>query len=153
MFGLVSLFGKMFGSDKAIDKVMSGLGKAVDSAVFTPQERAHMVAQSQELLVDWAKGTSSGQNLARRFIAMVVVLTWMGMYVVTILVKLAAVWASDQYTDRLSQSSDTINELISGLNPIVAVIITFYFALPAMGQVASTAMNRFLKSDRRAPDG
>ena len=104
---IVSIFGNMFGTAKAGNKILG----MIDDSVETPQEKTGAY-------LDWIKATT-GSRLARRFIAIMTV----GVFLIMCLVLfvLAVLSFPDLVKAGLQVMVDT--EMVY----IVGLIISFYF--------------------------
>lgn len=68
----MSLWGKIFGSESALNKTIDGVYNGLDAVVFTDEERAEMRLKIVDHVGDYMQKTS-GQNLARRLIALLLI--------------------------------------------------------------------------------
>jgi len=152
----MSLIGKIFGSDAAIDKVIGHGKELLDDAFYTDQEeaadRAQAAKETRGLITEWIKN-SQGQNLARRVLAFAIGFTWLSMFVAATLLDLASVWAELPHTveagqvvynkfSTASQIIDTRNDQMTGA---IMLILGFYFAAPKISEIANTAMQKLSK--------
>ena len=71
----MSFWGKLFGSEKALDGVVSGVTDGLDKLIYTDEERADAAAtdrsEARKMVVQWMTATQ-GQNLARRLISLAI---------------------------------------------------------------------------------
>lgn len=74
----MNFLGKLFGSEKALSKSIDGIYNGLDAIVFTEEEKARMRLTILEKVGDFMEKTS-GQNLARRLIALTLVAQYMAM--------------------------------------------------------------------------
>ena len=69
----MSFFGRLFGTEKALEGVVEGVSKSLDALIYTDEEKAKEAArdrsEARRMVVDWLAATQ-GQNLARRLIAL-----------------------------------------------------------------------------------
>ncbi len=146
--GIGSFFGKLFGTDKALESVVSGVSNSLDKLVYTDEEKAEdhakSVTEARRMVVDWMAATS-GQNLARRLIALAITGAWLGMYLLSVFANMIAVFveADDKLVELSIIARNSANDMISA----VMLILAFYFAAPHMGDIASAALGK-MKSDR-----
>lgn len=143
MLGLKTL-GKVFGTEKALSSVVSGVRDGLDALAYTDEEKAHDAAKDREaargMVVDWMKATQ-GQNLARRLIALIVTVIWVVMYATTIVLGVASIWITGD--DKIVAAAKIIGERATEMNGAMMLILGFYFAAPHLGDIVSTAMSRF----------
>ena len=148
MFG-GKFIGRLFGSEKALDTMVSGVAKGLDALVYTAEEKAGDAAkersEARSMVVNWMAATS-GQNIARRVLALVITSVWVLQYVATAGLSLAAVWAAEPA--RLQASADIIGGYANQMNGAMMLILAFYFAAPHMGSIVSAALNRFAAPKR-----
>lgn len=143
MFGWL---GKIFGSEKAVEKGFDLIEKAGDAIWYTDEEKAQdrmrMVQHKDALLVKWME-TTQGQNLARRFIALMVTFVWLFMYMVSFFIDVAAVWVDAEKAKMLANTSEAMGEYASQMNGAMMLILAFYFAAPHMDKIVVGALDKF----------
>ena len=143
MFGFI---GRIFGTEKAIARTIDAVAKGIDKLVYTDEEKAGDAAKdrsnARKAVVGWMNATQ-GQNLSRRFIALLVVSIWALMYLSGLGLSVASVWVEDQ--DKLLKSSQVIQSYGEDISGAVMLILSFYFAAPYMGSIVDGALNRFGK--------
>jgi len=145
MFGVIGeTIGKMFGTDKAVKSVVDHTAGALDKLIYTDEEKAEDKAASRtearKMVINWMAATS-GQNLARRLIALTVTLIWGIQYLAVVGLSVAAVWVDNSL--KLTESAEVIGDYAVKTNAAFLLILGFYFAAPHMGNVAHKALDRF----------
>ena len=110
-------WGAIFGSSKNTETIINGAVAGMDKIVFTKEERADANAKLGEWYLKYLEATQP-QNLARRFIAIVVV----GLWAVVVLLGIATNYFNVSFSDYV------FNTLSSVVNPPFMIIIGFYFA-------------------------
>ena len=144
----MSWLGKLFGTDKAAEKLLDTGKQLLDDAFYTEAERAESAAQDRsevrKMLVEWMANTQ-GQNLSRRIIALSITGFWLLMHVISTAMVVSAVWVEQATNDKLSFSSQILDERIDGMTAAVMLILGFYFAAPYMGDIAKGALQRMQK--------
>ena len=112
----MNILGAIFGSPKNTDKLVDGAVSGIDKLFYTSEEKAENAAKVGEWFIRYLEA-SQPQNLARRFIAIVVTLLW----AVLVIAGIAIRWISYEASDFI----------FSVLKEIVAVpfagIMAFYF--------------------------
>lgn len=111
------LLGAIFGSSETSQELVKGAVLGIDKMIFTAEEKAEA---SQQLAAWWLKylAATQPQNLARRLIALVIVLLWALLVVVGV-----AVWKVDPaYSGFIFSTLDNI------VNDPFLMIMGFYFA-------------------------
>ena len=123
----MSLMGRLFGTDSAIKSVVETAGSLIDKA-FTSDEERRAEAQSKlmDQVIAYANATS-GQNVARRLIALLVIGVWLSCYVVAGLMLVAAAWVGEATAGRLAQNAETLGGMATDMNLYVAGITGYYF--------------------------
>lgn len=135
---------------------VNGLVKGLDALVYTDEERAHAASaersEARSVLVDWFKATS-GQNLSRRFLAMLIAFTWLLMYLVSAGLSVSVVFAPACDPDavqclaqQLNQASSIIGERADSMSGAMMLILGFYFAAPHLSSIVGPAVSKFSKS-------
>ena len=154
---MLDLLGRLFGAPKALEGIVDGASRALDTLVYTDQERAAdhaaQVTEARRMVIEWMASTQ-GQNLARRLIALSVTAVWLVSYLAAMAMDMLNVWIAD---DRLSRSAELARTAAGDMVPAVMLILGFYFAAPQMGQMATAAIaafgERFTPKDGRTRDG
>ena len=143
----MGFFGKLFGSDKALDSVVKSAASGIDALIYTDQEKAEAAAEqrseARQMVVAWMQATQ-GQNLARRLIALCITAVWLSMYLLAALASALAVWLSGSEAE-FHASAKIARELAGDMNPAVMLILAFYFAAPHMGDLAKVAIQKMQK--------
>ena len=136
--------GKVFGSEKALTGIVSGVTKGLDALAYTDEEKAGDAAKDRSeargMVVRWMEATS-GQNLARRALALIVTSVWLLQYVASAALSLASIWVAED--ERLRQSAAVIGDYAYQMNGAMMLILGFYFAAPHMGSIVEAAMTKF----------
>ena len=143
MFGFL---GKVLGTDKALSKTIEVVSNGLDSLVYTDQEKAEDGKKERTevrgMVVEWMRSTQ-GQNLARRIIALLIVVGWLSMYFGAMGLAVASVWVVAP--ERYQSSAEIVGNFAQGMNDAVMLILAFYFAAPHMGQIVGPALAAFGK--------
>lgn len=143
MGAITSFFGRFFGTETAvksmIDNVSSGLGKLVYTSQEKAEDEARSITEARSMMIEWIKATS-GQNLSRRCLAFLIAGIWAMQYISMQILSHTLVWAPifiENMTPEVikaMQSSITLcSESIKDVSNPFGIILTFYFALPYMG--------------------
>lgn len=143
----MSLWGKIFGTDKAIEKTIDIVSNGFDKLAYTSEEKAEADAKDRSearmMLLEWIKNTQ-GQNLARRSIAMAVTFTWLVQFLVAMIIGMVMPWISSaDIVGKLTATQVVVNNSAQQMNGAVMLILAFYFAAPHMGDIVSAAMKKF----------
>ncbi len=147
----MSFFGRLFGTEKALEGVVEGVSKSLDALIYTDEEKAKEAArdrsEARRMVVDWLAATQ-GQNLARRLIALCITGVWLGMYLISVLAGMFAVFTNDSgaiTAEKFNQVSTLAQKAAFDMSPAVMLILAFYFAAPHMGDIAKAVTSRFVK--------
>lgn len=117
------VFSSIFGNGDQADQIIDGAKKGIDAIVFTPEEKNEAGRSAFKLWIEFMEATK-GQNVARRWIAILVTILWSVMVVVTALLAVASSafeWAMDP--------AAAVLEVIGAyrVTEIVLLIMGFYF--------------------------
>lgn len=150
--GIGSFFGKLFGTEKALGGIVDGVTNGLDALVYTDEERAGDAAkdrsEARQMVVQWMASTQ-GQNLARRLIALAITGTWLGMYLLSVVCGMVAVFVNDGgavTADKVNAVGSIAKNAAMDMNPAVMLILAFYFAAPHMGDIAKAVTGKFTQS-------
>lgn len=146
-----TVLGKIFNSDKAIEKGIDTMAKGLDKIWYTTEERAdaeeaRWAAQhsarlkGQEMLISWIQA-SQGQNLARRWLTVNITSVWLVQMLLGMVFAIASVWSDDP--DRLLSTAGILQGYAAEMGTIVLIIVLFYFAAPHMGEALNMLLSRF----------
>lgn len=141
----MSFWGKLFGTDEAINTTINAVKNGLDALVYTDQEKAEDAAkersEARSMLVGWMEATQ-GQNLARRLISLAITGVWLCQYIVAqIASSIAIFWTSNAAS--LNQLSNLQLKSANDMSPAVMLILAFYFAAPHMGDFAQAVIEGF----------
>jgi hypothetical protein len=155
--GIGSLLGKVFGTEKALEKSIDAVVRAGDALVYTKEEkeaaRAALALRAQEVLLDWLKA-SQGHNVARRFLAIIITATWLSMYIISMLMDTVSPWLTDEtMRASLKASSLAVGARANEMNGAMMLILAFYFAAPHMGSIVEAALEKFGGKKKELPSG
>ncbi len=144
---MLKFIGKLFGSDKSVETIVSGVSRGLDSLVYTDEEKANAAAkeraEARSMVVDWMRSTS-GQNLARRFIALSLTMMWGVIHGIKTVLAAIAPWMTEK-TEQIMTSVRALEDATTQLNGAMMLILAFYFAAPHMGSIVEGALNKFGK--------
>lgn len=150
--GISSFFGKLFGTEKALGGIVDGVTNGLDALVYTDEEKAKDAAQdrseARKMIVQWMASTQ-GQNLARRLIALAITGTWLGMYLLSVIAGMVAVFTNSSgavTAEKVNAVGTIAKSAAMDMNPAVMLILAFYFAAPHMGDIAKAVTGRFTQS-------
>lgn len=148
----MSFWGKLFGTEKALNGIVDGVTNGLDKLIYTDEERADAAAkdrsEARQMVVGWMAATQ-GQNLARRLIALAITGTWLGMYLVSVLCGMIAVFTNNAgvvTAVKITEVGTIAKSAATDMNPAVMLILAFYFAAPHMGDIAKAVTGQFTKS-------
>ena len=144
MFGMIGgVIGKMLGSDKALGKAVDSISSGLDKMVYTDEEKADANAaattEARQFVVDWMRA-SSGQNLARRMIALTTTAVWLLQYILMNVMSIVSIWMDDPF--KVIAAIKVMAEYSATMKGAVMLILGFYFA-PHIPGIAMAAMKKF----------
>lgn len=142
--------GKLFGSDKAATSLIDNLSSGLDKLHYGDQEKAedkaNSVTEARQVLLKWLESTS-GSNLARRFIAITVTCIWSLQYVVSMILLGLVPWLPE-YSVAMNTSAMSLQSSGEAISGAMMLILGFYFAAPHLGSIVDRAMGKFDKSSK-----
>ncbi|OEJ64645.1 hypothetical protein [Magnetovibrio blakemorei] len=140
----MGFFGKIFGTEAALQGVVSGVTRGLDALVYTDEEKAGDAAkdrsEARKMVVEWMASTQ-GQSLARRLLALIITAVWLLQYLTSMALDLVAIWEVNPVN--LQLASSVIGERAGAMNGAMMLILGFYFAAPHMGDIAKAALLKF----------
>lgn len=146
----MSFWGKVFGTDKAIEGTIDAVRSGLDKLVYTDEEKADAAAaerqQARSMLVQWMEATQ-GQNLARRIISLAVTGVWLSQYVVAQLAMSIAVFWTDDAGEKLKRLAELNLKSADDMAPAAMLILGFYFAAPHLGSFVEMLQGRMKKGE------
>jgi hypothetical protein len=148
----MSFFGKLFGTEKALAGIVDGVTNGLDALIYTDEEKAGDAArdrsEARNMVVQWMAATQ-GQNLARRLISLAITGVWLGMYLLSVLCGMIAVFADSAGTvtaAKINAVGSISQSAAMDMNPAVMLILAFYYAAPHMGDIAKAVTGKFTQS-------
>lgn len=143
----MSFWSRLFGSPNATKEAVKAVRDGLDALWYTKEEKAADQAaeraEARGVLLEWVRN-SQGQNLARRFLAVLITFSWLFFKLVAVIVTTAALWTdAEKTTQQLEDTADLLGTFSSDMTPAVMLILGFYFAAPHMGRIAEAALVRF----------
>jgi len=148
MASIGKFFGRVFGSDKALEAAVNGVTNGLDALVYTDEEKAQAASgdrsEARSMVISWMQATQ-GQHLARRLIALSITGVWLFQYFISWACVFAAVFTPTQTALLLNQAATLTTEHADSMTGAVMLILSFYFAAPHMDKIVGAAMTRFSK--------
>jgi|TARA_R110000772_G_scaffold268728_1_gene398254 hypothetical protein len=148
----MSFWGKLFGTEKALNGIVDGVTNGLDALVYTDEEKAADAAadrsEARKMVVQWMAATQ-GQNLARRLIALSITGVWLSMYLLSVFCAMVAVFTNADgvvTAEKINQVGTIAKGAAMDMNPAVMLILAFYFAAPHMGDIAKAVTGKFTQS-------
>ena len=147
----MSLWGRVFASPQAITETAKAARDGIDALVYTEEEKATDAAkdrsEARQMLVGWLEATN-GQNVARRLLAILITFTWLGLYIISVILSSVAVFVEELMAAKLTTVSAIASTGAQDMNPAVMLILGFYFAAPYMGDIAKAVGDRFTRQTK-----
>lgn len=124
------LFAAIFGSSENTKTVVDGAVAGIDKMFFTDEEKSDASAKASEWFLRYLAATEP-QNLARRLIALIIVILWAGLIVVGVVAKGVEIWlfGLELAPDGSTLFSEFVFEVLASvvMNPFL-MVMGFYFA-------------------------
>ena len=147
-------FGRLFGTEKALNTIIEGASNGLDKLVHTGEEKSEEAArdrsEARKMVIEWLKNTQ-GQNLSRRLIALSITFVWLGSYLFGRVTAGLAIFTNNSgavTSEKLILLAEQSKETAHVMNPAVMLILAFYFAAPHMGEIVKGAFSRIQSKDR-----
>jgi hypothetical protein len=118
----VGLLSRIFGSSGTAAKVVDSAISGIDAVVFTKEEKAAANQKILDWYITYLKATQP-QNLARRLIAVIVVMLWALMIFSAVIAEGFGLSAFSEFTFKV---------IAENVNTPFSIIIGFYFAAHAI---------------------
>lgn len=126
----MSIFSALFPGPAAATKVIETAAKGIDALWYTEEEKAHdkqaAKREAAGMYVRWMEATS-GQNRARRAIALVVTALWAATFAAALLLDVAAPWVPAGSVDALRASADALRDGAGQMSTPFMIVLGFYF--------------------------
>ena len=147
---MMKFFGKLFSSEKSMNSMIDATVNGLDKLVYTDEEKADYAAanrtEARRLLVEWID-KSSGQNLTRRFLALLLVGSWIALYIGAAVLSIVSVWSDTP--EQFLLASEYLANYAEPMSGAVMLCIAFYFAATHMDKVTDVAMTKFGKAPKK----
>ena len=126
----MGILSALFPGPAAAGKVLEGATTLIDKAFYTDQEKAEDATKAKQKAMDqylhWLEATS-GQNRARRAIALVVTGLWAMTWVFSFFLGLAQPWVPAVYSERVQQSIEQLQAAGGDIGTPFMLVLSFYF--------------------------
>lgn len=140
----MGLWSRLWGDEKALNTSVEAVRDGLDKMWYTREEETQdTIAAKQratELMVEWLKATT-GQNLARRLLALTITLVWLLQYLAALVFDLVAIWALDPKP--WLAASKVTGDRANAMDGAMMLILGFYFAAPYADRISQYALERF----------
>ncbi len=124
----MGFFKLLFGSPETAVKTAGVIANGIDSLHYSEQEKAEHRAKAMDWLSKYMESTT-GQNLARRWLAVVVAIEWL------LLINLGVVLMLLE----LQEKSDFVFKVLDEcVNEIFGMVMLFYFAAGVLTRTLGT---------------
>lgn len=151
----MSFFGRLFSSDDAVTSLVDNVSTGIGKLIYTDEEKSDDAradrSEARKMIIQWLANTQ-GQNLSRRIISLSITFVWLGSYVMSLVLRICAVFTNNSGTvtaDKLLDVAQLTKDAALEMNPAVMLILAFYFAAPHMGAIVGKAMDGFSKIGKK----
>lgn len=142
---MLGLFGKIFGSEEAIEATVKTVAAGLDALVYTDEERAKDAAADRAaargMMVEWMR-TTQGQNLSRRFLAFLIATSWAATHFTAVVLNVVAVFIHDPA--KILAAGAIISNEADNMNAPFMLVLGFYFAAPHLDKFVKPVTDKFL---------
>lgn len=141
MFGFIA---KMFGSQKAGEKIIDGVASGIDKLWYTSEEKAEDAAQAKRegmaVYMKWLESTS-GSRIARRLLAIGAFSIWAVEHISAVILRVCAIWADDPA--KLTEAATFLRDTANDQNALVGVVFAFYFGGPVLVDASANMLKKW----------
>lgn len=141
----MSFFGQLFGSNDAALKTIDTVAQGIDKLYYSDEEKADDARAAKKdaanVFLEWIKN-SQGQNLSRRFLTVVITITWLLFLIASVTISILSIWLA-QDPVKMAETYTKLNEIVSRMDSIVMLIVAFYFTSPYMSKFSDAAIAKF----------
>jgi len=127
----MGLLSALFPSAKAAGDVVKSATDLIDKAFYTDQEKADDARKMKEEAVNqylkWLEATS-GQNRARRAIALTITALWALTWLLSFITALATPWLSQAYHLQMTATTEALQAAGSDIGTPFMMVLAFYFS-------------------------
>ena len=142
----MGILSRIFAGPETVATAVNAVRDGLDALVYTDEEKAVDAAkdraEARGLVVQWMQATS-GQNLARRYLSVVITLVWLAQYLAANFFALSAIFVDQPLSNSFLAASGIMGGYANQMNGAVMLILGFYFAAPHMSSIVDAAMTRF----------
>ena len=126
----MGLLSALFPGPAAAETAINAAVKGIDSIWYTDEEKAQDKQKAKQAAADmyirWMEATS-GQNRARRAIALTITALWASTYASAILCDVAGPWLPADVAARLATSAETLRSGAADMNTPFVLVLGYYF--------------------------
>ena len=147
--------GKIFASDKSLERGLGILERTGDALFYTDEEKAidrdNMARHKDTMIMAWIE-SSKGANMSRRFLAFLVGGLWAFLLIFSWVSQQMAVWSTQVNSEKLALMKEINDPFLEQATGGMLLVLGFYFAAPYMGAIVGTAIEKFTgkKADKPA---
>ena len=162
MLGL-GFIGKMFGSEKAGEKIIDGVTNGIDKLWHTDEEKADDRAQAKRegmaVYMKWLESTS-GSRIARRMLAVGAFSIWAVEHITAVIMRVLSNWYGDVTKvvttsvngiqevvpvtiNKLALSADFLTATALDMQTLVGVVFAFYFGGPVLVDASANMLKKW----------
>ena len=127
----MGIFGKIFGSDKVIEKTTDGIYNGIDMLVYSDEEKAIAMQKKQEFYIKILKAYEPFK-VAQRFLAFIYSIPYVSIVVYGVVMKDAVL----------------VNSINDALGLQTIIILGFYFGGGAFEGIVRAKVESFDKKDK-----
>jgi len=150
--GLGATMGKIFVTEKSVEKAIDSMTAGLDKIWYTKEEKAdaeearwkarhEAQLKAQDMLLEWMKA-SQGHNVARRWLTVQITRVWLWQMILGMAFAVGAIWAPQVKSNQMLATAGILQGYAGEMGTVVLIIIMFYFAAPHMGQAIDVLLSR-----------
>lgn len=132
----MSFFKRLWDTPDMISEGVDAVIRSGDALVYTDEEKAEFGQRVREWLLKWQEATS-GQNLARRLIALAITFVWLLECLVALVLSVLA--ALNPENANLLGAAKVCQEMAADMLWVESAVLTFYFVPNKIGEAVVRA--------------
>tara|TARA_R110000851_G_scaffold94177_1_gene204884 strand:- start:566 stop:1024 length:459 start_codon:yes stop_codon:yes gene_type:complete len=138
--------GKIFATDKSLERGLGILERTGDALYYTEEEKARdretKEKRKDTMIMNWIESSKSA-NISRRALAFLAGGIWAFLFIFSWVSQQIAVWSSNVDSEKLKLMTAINDPFLEKATGLVLLVYGFYFAAPYMGAIVGTAIEKF----------
>ena len=145
---MLGFLGRMFGTAKAGEQIISGAMSGIDKMWYTKEEKAEDAAQAKReamtVYMKWLESTS-GSRIARRLLALGAFMIWATEHIAATIVSVSSIWSDSP--EKLEATANFLADTAQSNNTLVGVVFAFYFGGPVLVDASANMLKKWTNTE------